>query len=817
MKHEIAVLSTYPPQHCGIATFTQDLIRSVHKRFGHSIRCTVAMVETDQQPEKVDPAVKWRLDPKSRESYLELAESINHDPKTTLLLVQHEFGLFRENEQEFLHFLQVLEKPVVLVCHTVLPNPNPVLKKYVEDLAEAATELVVMTDSARNVMNEHYLISDRKIAVIPHGTHQIPFSDKQELAEKYGLQGKKILSTFGLISSGKNMELTIKALPEVIAKHPEALFLAIGATHPNVVATEGEVYRDSLKSLAKELNVENHIRFIDKYVELEELLEYLQLTDIYLFTSRDPNQAVSGTLSYALSAGCPIISTPIAHSRELVRGNTGIIVDFTDERIMADAILRLLDDSGLRTNMSLNALHLMAPHTWENAAICYVRLFDDLLEGTLNPYYSLPNPDLSHFIRMTTELGMWQFAAINVPDRKYGYTLDDNARALIACTEFFGQSGEREALRLADIYLDFIERAQLPNGKFLNYFDEFGMPTEAENDAVNLEDSNGRAMWALGTAASSPFLPADVRHKAEQLFLNAIGECSSLTSPRALGFTLKGLATYNLLAHSEEVYGYGNVLGERLLNCYQQEKCESWQWFEGYLTYANSILPEGLLCAWELTHRPAFAEAAQESFNFLLEKIFYDGEIHVVSNKNWMKKGETAAKFGEQPIDVAYTILALGRFYSAFADRSYLLKMKAAFDWFTGKNHLKRMVYNPSTGGCMDGLEEHHVNLNQGAESTVSYMLARLELVKHAEEMEVLLGEVVGEIQNTVMASRKIRMMSRYYNLLRKMEEKPDLAFHVIGSPLFRVADDQDPQLLEKYIDDLQYRITQFDDLEEAV
>ena len=507
---------------------------------------------------------------------------------------------------------------------------------------------------------------------------------------KYGLKGRKVLSTFGLLSSGKSIETTIEALPAIVKQIPDVVFLIIGKTHPEVVKTEGEKYRESLEQKVEQYALQDHVKFINNYLALPDLLEYLQLTDIYLFTTNDPNQAVSGTFAYAMSCACPIISTPIPHARELLTEDTGIIFDFRNSQQLANGVIRLLNDEPLRRNISSNTLEKIVSTAWENSAIAHVMLFEKIAGDKITLQYSLPAINLNHLKHMTTNTGIIQFSKINQPDIKSGYTLDDNARALVATCMYFQLTGNKKSVFIFDIkkYLSFIKLCLQPAGDFLNYVDKDNKFTD-QNKTVNLDDANGRAVWALGYLVSLiGLLPGEIISEAETIMAKSLLRIGTVHSTRAMAFAIKGLYYYHSTIKSTENLVLVKTFANRLVQMYKHESNEKWEWFEGYLTYANSILPEAMLYAWLLTGETIYKDIAISSFNFLLSQIFNENGIEVISNKNWLQKGQEAGHFGEQPIDVAYTIMTLSKFYDVFMDENYRLKMETAFDWFFRKQPL---------------------------------------------------------------------------------------------------------------------------------
>jgi hypothetical protein len=521
------------------------------------------------------------------------------------------------------------------------------------------------------------------------------------------------------------------------------LYLVIGKTNPNTVKNNRDHYRDYLEELVKELKLENHVRFINRYLEIEELLEYLKATDIYLFTSKDANQAVSGTFAYAMSCACPIVATKIPHTEEVLTPNTGILIDIDNSEQLAKATLKLLSDIDLRASMAITAFEKTRESSWKNIALKLVDIYKNSFDKTFKIDYDYPPIRLRHIKKMTTELGIIQFSKISEPDISSGYTLDDNARALIAMCLHYQQFKKASDVFYIDTYLSFIERCQTASGTFINYIDE-NNNEHIKNDYVNLEDSNARAVWALGTIISlKDFLPNSIVSKAESCLLRCFQWVKNILSPRAIGFAIKGLYLYYTIKKDNYTISTIEKLSNHLITSYDVNSIKSWKWFENYLTYANSVLPEAILYTYLVTGKESYKKVAIESFDFLLSKMFINGHFRVISNKGWYQKDTIPKQYGEQPIDVSYTIQALNVFYKTFEDSKYKDMMKIAFNWFLGKNHLSRIMHDPITGGCYDGLEKENVNLNQGAESTVCYIIARLILEEYktvsTTELPVLL------------------------------------------------------------------------------
>jgi glycosyltransferase involved in cell wall biosynthesis len=749
---EVLMVTSFPPRECGIATYSQDLMKAINNKFSSSLTLKICALESDTSHFDYSDEVKYVLNTANTEEYSKLGIRIDNDKDIELVVLQHEFGFFKDKDNVFLAFLHEITKPIIVVFHTVIPKPDNALLSLIRNVSACVSSLVVMTQNSEGILITDYNLPQSKITIIPHGTHLVSHISTSALKKKYGLENRKVLTTFGLLSSGKSIETTLEAMPAIIKQCPDVVFLIVGKTHPEVVKWDGEVYRKSLEAIVEKHALQDHVIFINKYLELPVLLEYLQLTDIYLFATRDPNQAVSGTFVYAMSCACPVISTPIPHAREVITDETGIIFDFGNSQQLANAAIRLLSDDSLRNNFSLNTLHKIVPTAWENSAIAHMNLFSKVCLGKIVPEYNLPAINLSHIKKMTTDKGMIQFSKLNQPDISTGYTLDDNARALVAMCMYYKLTTKKEVVPEIRKYFRFINYCQQSDGSFLNYVDKDGSFPE-QNSTVNLEDSNGRAIWALGYAVSlNGILPDDMVSEANIMIEKSKSVLIAMHSTRAMAFIIKGLYyQFKGLKHTDEEDQsfiqplsvdqsvawekesgvIVRIFADRLKGMFRHEHSNKWEWFEPYLTYANSTVPEAMLYAWMLTGDQTYKEIAVTSLDFLLSKIYNKNGIEVISNKKWLKKGEDAEPYGEQPIDVAYTVMTLSAFNDVLRTEGYRDKMDLAFNWFLGHNRLKQIIYNPATGGCYDGLERFNVNLNQGAESTVSYLMARLTMEKY--------------------------------------------------------------------------------------
>ncbi|WP_307264746.1 glycosyltransferase [Chryseobacterium sp. W4I1] len=569
-------------------------------------------METEDESYQYEENPQYRLNISDAISYLALADKINKNNNVQLVVLQHEFGFFTQAKNGLLLFLQNLEKDIIVTFHTVLPKPDRELKEKVKEISSFVKSIIVMTGISADILSNDYDIPSNKIKVIPHGTHLLPFVDKTSLKAKYGFKDKKVLSTFGLLGSGKNIETTLEALPEIVAQNPDVIFLIIGTTHPGIINYEGEKYRDFLQHTIKKLHLEKHTCFINQYLPLDELLNYLQLTNIYLFTSKDRNQAVSGTFSYAISCGCPIVSTPIPHALEILNEDLGIIIDFEAPKQLAAAVNTLLKNENAQEKLRSNSLEKMAPTAWENSSISHALLFQQYSKDQMTLHYTFPIINLGHIKNMTTDFGMIQFSKINKPDINSGYTLDDNARAMIVACRHYELNRDESDLDLISTYLNVIKFCQQVDGSFLNYINQY-QEFAQQNYETNLEDSNGRAIWALGYLLSiKTILPQKFSDEAETIIEKSLPFIENIHSTRAMAFIIKGLHYQK----SEKNIPLLKKLANRLVKMYQHEKHTDWHWFESYLTYGNSLLPEALLCAWITTKEEIYKHVANESFRF---------------------------------------------------------------------------------------------------------------------------------------------------------------------------------------------------------
>jgi len=736
---KMLVVGSYPPRKCGIATFSIDTVNAIGNMFGSTLPIEVCALQNEEPPLSYGEEVSYILFTSILENYRLIAEKINERNDIGLVCVQHEFGLYGGVLGDYvLAFLLALNKPVITVFHTVLPNPDEKRKKVIQTIETLSDRLIALTNKSKKLLVEDYKCSQNKVKIIPHGTHIVLWEQKKSLKHKYGYHDKIVLSTFGLLSENKNIETALYALKDIVIKHPNVVYFVIGKTHPEIIKKEGEVYRNRLLEITRKLKLEDHVIFINKYLELKQLLEYLTLSDIYLFTSKDPNQAVSGTLVYALSCGCAVISSPIPHAVEVLKNGNGLLLEnFGDSNELKLKVLDLIENKNKRINMAKNAFANIRFTTWENMAIKYGLLFGKLTERIEDLRFNLPPIKLDHIKKLTTNHGILQFSNFSEPDINSGYTLDDNARALLNIIMHYNLYRRKSMLNYADIYLSFIEKIQRKNGWFDNYMN-YELQLTNKNYETNLEDANGRAIWSLGyVIGHQDVLPTGFIHRAKKCWHKIIDRIDEINSPRAIAYTIKGLCHYYATHAEVVVKSKVEILANKLLKHYKVNNKEGWHWYEDYMTYANNILPEAMMYSYLITKNEEYKKIAEITFDFLLSQYFMKGQIKVISNKGWFKKKNERVFYGEQPIEIVTTIIALDLFYRITGKTRYKNQLEIAFSWFLGNNHLNQLMYNPKNGASYDGLEDTHVNINQGAESTLCFFKAQMIIDKYNRKVPI--------------------------------------------------------------------------------
>jgi glycosyltransferase involved in cell wall biosynthesis len=749
----IAFIGNYLPRQCGIATFTTDLCMALASEYG-SERFFAIPVNDPESSYEYPERVRLELEQEDLASYERAAEFLNFNGND-LVSLQHEYGIYGGIAgSHILALLRKLQMPVVTTLHTVLREPDPDQRAVLEEIARLSDRLVVMSEPAARFLREVYGVPAGKIDVIPHGVPDLPFMDPNYFKDKFGTEGKSVLLTFGLLSPNKGIENVIRALPAILARHPNVVYIVSGVTHPHIRRYEGESYRNGLRALAEQLGVSSQVIFNNRFVSAGELVEHVGAADIYITPYLQEAQVVSGTLAIALGAGKAIISTPYWHARELLADERGILVPFEKPEAIADAVLTLLDDDAKRHAMRKRAYLYSRATTWPRTARAYMASFQRArFERTLHPRAArlddaeinandgLPELNTDHVLRMTDDTGMLQHAIFSVPNTSEGYTTDDNARALIVSTlldEYPEQAGRRVYPDLSHRYLAFLWLAfNSDTGRFRNFL---GYDRKWLEDTGS-EDSHGRALWALGNVLGHS-RDAGLRGATGRLFEAAVPAVLSFTSPRAWAFCILGMQAYlDWFPGDRAIQGARNVLAERLLDIYEQSHTEIWQWYEKSLSYSNARLPQALILTGRRSDNKRMIEVGIESLRWLVaEQHRGDQEIFVpIGSHGFYTEGGEKARFDQQPVEACATISACLEAFRLTNEPQWLEEARRVFGWFLGKNDLHVSLYDASTGGCRDGLHPDRVNMNQGAESTLSFLMALFEMqgakVTNAEQM----------------------------------------------------------------------------------
>lgn len=724
-KPTIVFLGTYPPRECGIATFTKDLLYFSQKFVGPNVLCKVAAFNlTSLDTHKYPVEVGWEIDQNNKKEYVNFANIINNDINISGAILQHEYGIFGGIEGEnILSFMKNCKKPILVTLHTVLPFPSPKMKEVTATIIKLSSVIVVLTQSSKEIIEELYPESIGKISVIPHGIHPSAFSSPKELKVKLELENRIILSTFGLLNRGKGIEYAINALPNVIKKYPSILYLILGETHPVVRRNEGEKYRIELTELITKLALEKHVRFYDQYLSLPDLFEFLNATDIYISTSTNPNQAVSGTLSYALGVGRAVVSTEFAQAKEIITQEIGRLVPIKNSNALTSALLDLLSNEKRLQEMYVKAYKTTRPMLWSNVAEKYTGLLAKMV---------IPPIKIDHLRKMTDKFGLFQFASFTFPNKDFGYTLDDNARALILCSWLIEQNYTKELETLISIYMAFIKRCQLEDGSFINYVGFSDKRPTDQNKDEDLEDTQSRALWALSEIMSNKALSLEIKEEAKNMFLLALLKGSKLKHLRAKAFAIKAfsLAVDVLPEYRKVLLEHIKVHADSLTGAFRNNSFKSWLWFENDLNYNNALLSESLLIAGNITKNSEYTNKGILSLKFLISKTFSSDMYMPIGHSHWYKNNQKRSDYDQQPEDPASMILALVSAYENTKIEEYKNLAKKCFSWFLGNNQLKKSLYDNKTGGCYDGLHPDRVNLNQGAESLVSYLMSNFSILK---------------------------------------------------------------------------------------
>ena len=738
----IAFLGDYLPRKCGIATFTSDLLGAVAARHPKA-RCFAVPVNDISGCYQYPDVVRFEIEEQDLESYRRAAAFLNAS-EVDIVSVQHEFGIFGGPAgSHLLALLQELKAPVVTTLHTVLLKPNADQHRVMQELIARSTRLVVMAERGRTILQEVYQAPPAKIDLIPHGIPDVPFVASDCYKDQFGVGGKIVLLTFGLLSPNKGIEHVLHALPDIVAEFPDVVYIVLGATHPHEFRTRGEAYRLGLEAIARKNKIDNNVIFYNRFVELKELTEFIGAADLYVTPYLDEAQSTSGTLAYAFGAGKAVISTPYWHAAELLKDQRGVLVPFADPKAIAREVSGLLRDRTRRNAMSTNAYKLGRAMVWSNTAGLYMRAFELArrqgaaasrefvpANGFGHRPHESPELNLDHLYRMTDSTGIFQHAKFTAPNLSEGYCTDDNARALILAV-LLGQLEEppKRVRALATTYAAFLDNAYDPKtARFHNFLSI----DRRWLDEQGSEDSHGRAIWALGTAVGrSPHWSSQTM--AAQLFARALPAVTQFTSPRAWAFSLIGIHEYLGRSNGDRLAKLANDVRDdltgRLMTIFDKVAEPGWTWFEQGLTYDNAKLAHALIVSGRATGQKNVYERGIQALRWLVGiQTSQHGQLRPIGSNGFYKRNGTRANFDQQPIEAQTTVSACLEAYRATGDPWWHRQAQRAFDWFLGRNDLGLELYARQNGGCRDGLHPDRSNENQGAESTLAFLLSLAEM-----------------------------------------------------------------------------------------
>jgi glycosyltransferase involved in cell wall biosynthesis len=742
----IAFIGNYLPRQCGIATFTTDLCESIASEFT-KLTCFALAVNDVEGGYSYPPRVRFELAQNDIVSYRRTADFLNIN-NIDLVSLQHEYGIFGGAAgSHILTLLRELRMPLVTTLHTVLRKPDPNQRKVMLELIRLSDRLVVMSQKAAEFLHDVYKAPPEKIEIIPHGIPDIPFVDSNFYKDQFGVEGKIVLLTFGLLSRNKGIENMIKALPAVLERYPNIVYVVVGVTHPHTLKHEGESYRLSLELLAEECGVKKGIIFHNRFVSLDELVKFICTTDIYITPYVNPEQIVSGTLAYVVGAGKPVISTPYWYAQELLDDSRGVLVPFNDPQAIAAQVIFLLENSVKRHAMRKRCYLLGREMIWKVVANRYLKCFESAYEERMRRRRAifvaktlsqrppdLPLLNLSHLFALTDDTGILQHSVSIVPNYNEGYTTDDNARALVLTTmlEEIMQDTEPKIDKLAIRYLAFLMYAFNPKlGRFRNFLSYERRWLED----CGSEDSHGRALWAMGSVLGHS-KSRKLRSVAGQLFSVALPASSKFSSPRAWAFTLIGINEYlQRFSGDRAAQNIETILVEKLMDLYKHNSTPDWPWFEDILSYSNAKIPHALfLCGHRLLNND-MKDVALKALDWLTTvQQSREGYFEPIGSNGFYRRGGERAHFDQQPIEAYGMILACLEAYRVTGDERWYKEAERAFEWFLGRNNGRLPIYDTTTGGCCDSLHSDRVNENQGAESTLAFLLSLLEM-RQAEHL----------------------------------------------------------------------------------
>lgn len=740
---EVAFIGSYVPRRCGIATFTHDLASAVGRastgrELGDGAGVQIVALNDRDAGYTYEREVALQVHQHRRDDYRNVADILSTS-RVDAVSLQHEYGLFGGDCGDFLfEMLNRLRKPLVPTLHTVLSEPSDQQRRVLRRICEQSSRVVVMAERARTLLRSVYEVPEERIRLVFHGVPDIPFGDTAPFKERFGLSGRTVILSFGLLGPGKSIETMLDALGKVVPEFPELAYVVLGVTHPGVIRESGELYRLSLERRAVELGIERNVIFHNRYASNHDLREYLQAADFYVTPYRGKEQITSGTLAYALAAGKAILSTPYWHAQELLAEGRGCLVEFGDADGFADSLRDLLRHPDRASAIRRAAYDYGRQMIWPRVAEQYLSLFAEAAQSaqvaaTVSApeskpamRLSLPEICLDHYFRMTDDTGMLQHSLYAIPDRRHGYCTDDNARALIVATRIWSLFEDEHILRYISLYLSFLYHAQQPvGGRFRNFMSYDRRWLEEDGS----DDCQGRALWALGYLIAHA--PSDsAKRLGVDLFEAAVPALGNLRSPRAWALAILGLHYYlRVFGGDARARAALHALSEQLVKAFSENESDEWPWFDSAVTYDNGRVPQALIVGGVSLEDSALIERGLHVLHWLLEVQTNErGHLSVIGNDGWWQRGGGRAPFDQQPIEPAAMISACKAAYRATGDAHWPLEMRRCFEWYLGRNDLGVSMIDFTSRGCYDGLGRSGVNENQGAESVLSWLLSLLNM-----------------------------------------------------------------------------------------
>jgi len=783
----LALVGSYVPRQCGIATFTKDLRDAIAAEIGYGETVVVALDDTPQGY-RYPNDVRFEIQAHRLQDYRAAADMLNIS-QVNVAIIQHEYGIYGGPDgQHVLDLMRRLRMPIITTLHTLLTDPKPGQAAVMRELVRQSDRLVVMSRYGRSILQDVCGVGPEKIAFIPHGIPDVPFVDPSFHKDQFGLEGRTVLLTFGLLSPNKGVETVIRAMPEIIDRHPEVVYVVLGATHPHVLKRRGSEYRNCLERLVDQLGVRDHVAFHNRFVTLEELCGYIGAADLYVTPYLNKAQIVSGTLAYALGAGKATVSTPYWYAEEMLAGDKGRLFPFGDAEALARTVNHLLDDDTARNATRKKAYVACRTMVWKEVARSYIKLAGEVLreratkprpvlcfrsETIANP--SIPDPDLSHMRRLTDTTGILQHATYAVPDRHHGYCTDDNSRALVAALMHYDLHRDDSVLPLADVYLAFIHYAFNREARRFHNFMNFD---RRWLDEVGSEDVHGRALWALGLATA--LRPNDaVLSFATRLFNEALETVDAFESPRAWAFSLVGIHAYLRRFHGDtRARRAREVLAKRLHAGLRRNASAEWPWWEDIVTYANAKLPHALILSGRWLPDEEMLRQGLRSLEWLLElQVSPEGTVSLIGNQGWLRRSGQRARFDQQPIEAMSLVEACAEAYYCTGEKRWIERARQCLGWFLGSNDTRSILYDCHTGGCRDGLHADGPNLNEGAESTLAWLISLMtvRILEHktgtamppqAADAQAIRSHSVADLEGTAQRSLRSDSEGRMLSLI---------------------------------------------------